>query len=113
MSLRSRKNSIVHSFNRNFSKRADGNPIHHAFVGSPEMVTAIAISGRLDFDPVNDFLINKDGNKVKLTPPYGKELPPSGFDVEDAGYIEPIKDGINIVLNAACKHSDVKTFKSF
>jgi aconitate hydratase len=93
------KNTIVHSFNRNFSKRADGNPNTHAFVGSPEMVTAIAISGRLDFDPVNDFLINKDGNKVKLTPPYGKELPPSGFDVEDAGYIEPIKNGINIDIN--------------
>ena len=96
------KNTIVHSFNRNFSKRADGNPNTHAFVGSPEMVTAIAISGRLDFDPVNDFLINKDGDKVKLEPPYGKELPPSGFDVEDAGYIEPIKDGINvnIIVNA-------------
>jgi aconitate hydratase len=93
------KNTIVHSFNRNFSKRADGNPNTHAFVGSPEMVTAIAISGRLDFDPVNDFLINKDGDKVKLEPPYGKELPPSGFDVEDAGYIEPIKEGINVDIN--------------
>ena len=93
------KNTIVHSFNRNFSKRADGNPNTHAFVGSPEMVTAIAISGRLDFDPVNDFLINKDGHKVKLEPPYGKELPPSGFDVEDAGYIEPIKEGINVDIN--------------
>ena len=93
------KNTIVHSFNRNFSKRADGNPNTHAFVGSPEMVTAIAISGRLDFDPVNDFLINNDGDKVKLEPPYGKELPPSGFDVEDAGYIEPIKDGINVDIN--------------
>ena len=93
------KNTIVHSFNRNFSKRADGNPNTHAFVGSPEMVIAIAISGRLDFDPVNDFLINKDGDKVKLEPPYGKELPPSGFDVEDAGYIEPIKDGINVDIN--------------
>ena len=93
------KNTIVHSFNRNFSKRADGNPNTHAFVGSPEMVTAIAISGRLDFDPVNDFLINKDGDNVKLEPPYGKELPPSGFDVEDAGYIEPIKDGINVDIN--------------
>jgi len=90
------KNTIVHSFNRNFSKRADGNPNTHAFVGSPEIVTAIAISGRLDFDPLNDFLINEDGEKVKLEPPFGKELPPSGFDVEDAGYIEPIKNGINI-----------------
>lgn len=90
------KNTIVHSFNRNFSKRADGNPNTHAFVGSPEMVAAIAISGRLDFDPVNDYLINEDGEKVKLDEPRGIELPPNGFDVEDAGYIEPITDGSNV-----------------
>jgi len=69
------KNTIVHSFNRNFSKRADGNPNTHAFVGSPEIVTAIAISRRLDFDPVNDFLTNEDGEEVKLEPPYGKITP--------------------------------------
>jgi aconitate hydratase len=90
------KNTIVHSFNRNFSKRADGNPNTHAFVGSPEMVAAIAISGRLDFDPMNDTLINEDGDQVKLDIPVGLELPPNGFDVEDAGYLEPVADGSGI-----------------
>jgi aconitate hydratase len=87
------KNTIVHSFNRNFSKRADGNPNTHAFVGSPEMVAAIAISGRLDFDPMNDKLINEDGEEVKLDIPEGLELPPLGFDVKDNGYLEPVEDG--------------------
>jgi aconitate hydratase len=90
------KNTIVHSFNRNFSKRADGNPNTHAFVGSPEMVAAIAISGRLDFDPMNDSLLNEDGQMVKLDIPVGLELPPKGFDVEDAGYVEPMADGSGI-----------------
>ena len=107
------KNTIVHSFNRNFSKRADGNPNTHAFVGSPEMVTAIAISGRLDFDPLNDFLINEDGEKVKLDPPFGKELPPSGFDVEDAGYIEPIKNGINIDVSINPKSERLQLLTPF
>jgi aconitate hydratase len=92
------KNTIVHSFNRNFSKRADGNPNTHAFVGSPEMVAAIAISGRLDFDPMNDTLLNEDGDHVKLDIPVGLELPPDGFDVEDAGYLEPVADGSGIVV---------------
>jgi aconitate hydratase len=90
------KNTIVHSFNRNFSKRADGNPNTHAFVGSPEMVAAIAISGRLDFDPLNDTLINEEGMEVSLDEPKGIELPPDGFDVEDAGYLEPVEDGSDI-----------------
>ncbi len=95
------KNTIVHSFNRNFSKRADGNPNTHAFVGSPEMVAAIAIAGRLDFDPVNDTLINEDGEAVKFDEPKGLELPPRGFDVEDAGYVEPIADGskVNVIVS--------------
>ena len=95
------KNTIVHSFNRNFAKRADGNPNTHAFVASPEMVAAIAISGRLDFNPITDSLINSEGNKVKLDEPTGWELPPKGFEVEDAGYLEPVKDGsnINVVVN--------------
>ncbi|MBZ9628030.1 aconitate hydratase [Psychroflexus sp. CAK1W] len=95
------KNTIVHSFNRNFSKRADGNPNTHAFVGSPEMVAAIAISGRLDFDPMNDTLINEDGEEVKLDAPQGIELPELGFDVEDNGYLAPKSDGstINIKVN--------------
>ena len=90
------KNTIVHSFNRNFAKRADGNPNTHAFVASPEMVAAIAISGRLDFNPITDSLINSEGNKVKLDEPTGWELPPKGFEVEDAGYLEPVEDGSNI-----------------
>jgi aconitate hydratase len=92
------KNSIVHSFNRNFAKRADGNPNTHAFVGSPEMVTAVAISGRLDFNPVTDTLINKNGENVKLAEPIGQELPPNGFAVEDNGYQAPAEDGSNIEI---------------
>lgn len=95
------KNTIVHSFNRNFSKRADGNPNTHAFVGSPEMVAAIAISGRLDFDPMNDTLINEDGEEVKLDPPKGIELPPLGFDVEDNGYLAPLDDGSVVNVKVA------------
>ena len=93
------KNSIVHSFNRNFAKRADGNPNTHAFVASPEMVAAIAISGRLDFNPISDLLINSEGDQVKLEEPSGWELPPKGFEVEDAGYIAPSKDGSSIEVN--------------
>ena len=90
------KNSIVHSFNRNFAKRADGNPNTHAFVASPELVAAIAISGRLDFDPTKDPLINDKGEEVMLEEPKGIELPERGFDVEDAGYQEPVADGSNV-----------------
>ncbi|MDX1270829.1 aconitate hydratase [Bizionia paragorgiae] len=92
------KNTIVHSFNRNFSKRADGNPNTHAFVGSPEMVAAIAISGRLDFDPMNDTLLNENGEEVKLDEPKGLELPPLGFDVKENGYVEPVKDGSKVEI---------------
>ena len=90
------KNTIVHSFNRNFSKRADGNPNTHAFVGSPEMVAAIAISGRLDFNPATDTLTNQDGEEVTLDEPTGFELPPKGFDGKDPGFIEPVADGSGI-----------------
>lgn len=83
------KNSIVHSFNRNFAKRADGNPNTHAFVTSPEMVAAIAISGDLTFNPLTDTLVNDRGERVKLAEPTGFELPPKGFDVEDPGYKAP------------------------
>ena len=95
------KNSIVHSFNRNFAKRADGNPNTHAFVGSPEMVAAIAISGRLDFNPITDTLENAKGEQVKLIVPTGQELPSKGFDVEDNGYQAPAESGlgINVVVN--------------
>jgi aconitate hydratase len=87
------KNTIVHSFNRNFSKRADGNPNTHAFVTSPEMVAALAISGRLDFNPLTDSLLNDKGEEVKLNAPFGDELPKRGFDVEDAGFQAPAADG--------------------
>jgi len=90
------RNTIVHSFNRNFAKRADGNPNTLAFVGSPELVTAIAIAGRLDFNPVTDKLINEDGEEVMLDEPRGYELPPEGFAVEDAGFIAPIEDGSGV-----------------
>ncbi|MDP3681233.1 MAG: aconitate hydratase [Flavobacterium sp.] len=92
------KNTIVHSFNRNFSKRADGNPNTHAFVTSPEMVAALAISGRLDFNPITDTLINDNGEEVKLTAPYGDELPKKGFAVEDAGFQAPAADGSGVQI---------------
>ena len=92
------KNSIVHSFNRNFAKRADGNPNTHAFVTSPEMVAAIAISGRLDFNPLTDTLTNDKGEQVKFDEPTGFELPPLGFDVKDNGYQAPAEDGSNVEI---------------
>ena len=93
---RQEKNSIIHSFNRNFAKRADGNPNTHAFVASPEMVAAIAISGDLGFNPQTDTLVNNNGEEVKLDEPTGWDLPPKGFDVDDKGYIEPDKDGSDV-----------------
>lgn len=95
------RNTIVHSFNRNFAKRADGNPNTLAFVGSPELVTAIAIAGRLDFNPVTDTLINEDGEEVRLEEPRGYELPPEGFAVEDAGYIAPNEDGSSVEVKVS------------
>ena len=107
------KNTIVHSFNRNFSKRADGNPNTHAFVGSPEMVAAIAISGRLDFDPMNDTLINEDGQEVKLDEPLGIELPPKGFEVEDAGYLAPMEDGSGVEVKVDPKSERLQLLDPF
>ena len=95
------KNSIVHSFNRNFAKRADGNPNTHAFVTSQEMVAAVAISGRLDFNPVTDTLINEAGESVKLNEPSGFELPTKGFAVEDNGYQAPSEDGSGIEVKVS------------
>jgi aconitate hydratase len=92
------KNTIVHSFNRNFSKRADGNPNTHAFVASPEMVTALAIAGRLDFNPITDPLPNKNGEQVKLDAPVGDELPTKGFEVEDPGFQAPAADGSGVEI---------------
>jgi len=93
------KNSIIHSFNRNFAKRADGNPNTHAFVASPEMVAAITIAGRLDFNPMTDSLVNNEGEKVMLDEPTGWELPPKGFEVKDDGYLAPEEDGSGVVIN--------------
>jgi len=92
------KNSIIHSFNRNFAKRADGNPNTHAFVASPEMVAAITIAGRLDFNPMTDKLINKNGEEVMLDEPTGWELPPKGFEVKDDGYLAPQEDGSSVEI---------------
>ena len=92
------KNTIIHSFNRNFAKRADGNPQTYAFVASPEIVTAIALSGDLTFNPITDSLINEDGDSVKLEVPSGYELPPNGFDVKDQGYQSPSNDGSDIKI---------------
>lgn len=105
------KNSIVHSFNRNFSKRADGNPNTHAFVASPEMVAAVAIAGRLDFNPLTDKLINQNGEEVSLDPPSGMELPPKGFDVEDNGYLAPVEDGssVNVVVKETSERLQLLT----
>ena len=95
------RNAIIHSFNRNFAKRADGNPNTLAFVASPELVTAMTIAGDMKFNPLTDTLINEDGEEVKLDPPTGRELPSRGFDVEDAGYDAPAEDGsgIHVVVN--------------
>ncbi|MFN4892179.1 MAG: aconitate hydratase [Bacteroidota bacterium] len=93
------RNTIVHSFNRNFAKRADGNPNTLAFVASPEMVTALAIAGDLSFNPLTDTLINDKGEAVKLDPPAGDELPLRGFAVEDAGYQAPAEDGSSVEVN--------------
>lgn len=93
------RNTIVHSFNRNFAKRADGNPNTLAFVASPELVTALAIAGDLTFNPLTDTLTNEKGEQVKLDPPVGDELPVKGFAVEDAGYQAPAEDGSKVVLD--------------
>ncbi len=91
-----RKNSIITSFNRNFKARNDGNPNTHAFVASPEIVTALAIAGDLGFNPLTDTLTNANGEQVKLDEPKGLEMPPKGFAVEDAGYQAPAEDGSKV-----------------
>ncbi len=107
------KNTIVHSFNRNFSKRADGNPNTHAFVTSPEMVAALAIAGRLDFNPITDTLTNDKGEQVKLLPPKGDELPTKGFAVEDPGYQAPAADGSAVQVLVAPDSSRLQLLDSF
>ncbi len=95
------RNTIVHSFNRNFAKRADGNPNTLAFVASPELVTALAIAGDLTFNPLTDTLTNEKGEQVKLDPPTGYELPPNGFAVEDAGFQAPAEDGSSVQVKVS------------
>lgn len=107
------KNSIIHSFNRNFAKRADGNPNTHAFVASPEMVAAVAISGRLDFNPITDTLTNENGEQVKLDEPKGTELPAKGFDVEDNGYQAPSEDGSNVQVIVDPKSDRLQLLEPF
>ena len=107
------RNTIVHSFNRNFAKRADGNPNTYAFVGSPELVTAIALSGSLGFNPITDKLINEDGKEIKLTPPKGYELPPNGFQVEDQGYQSPSDSSENITIKVNEDSERLQLLKPF
>ena len=107
------KNTIIHSFNRNFSKRADGNPNTHAFVTSPEMVAALAIAGDLGFNPMTDTLTNEKGEQIKLLPPRGEELPTKGFDVEDPGYQAPAEDGSSVQVIVAPDSSRLQILESF
>lgn len=107
------KNTIVHSFNRNFAKRADGNPNTHAFVASPEIVTALAIAGRLDFNPLTDTLVNQSGEAVRLDPPVGEELPSRGYAVEDAGYQAPAADGSGVVVAVNPESQRLQLLDSF
>ncbi len=107
------KNTIIHSFNRNFSKRADGNPNTHAFVTSPEMVAALAIAGDLGFNPLTDTLTNDKGEQVKLLPPKGDELPTKGFAVEDNGYQAPAEDGSVVVIAVAPDSSRLQLLENF
>jgi len=107
------KNTIVHSFNRNFAKRADGNPNTYAFVGSPELVTALAIAGDLTFNPLTDSLINENGEAVMLDAPTGDELPTRGFAVEDAGYQAPAIDGSSVEVKVAANSSRLQLLDPF
>lgn len=107
------KNTIVHSFNRNFAKRADGNPNTYAFVASPELVTALAIAGDLSFDPRKDKLINDLGEEVMLDEPQGFELPPRGFEVDDPGYQKPAEDGSVIQVQVSPTSERLQLLESF
>ncbi len=107
------KNTIVHSFNRNFSKRADGNPNTHAFVGSPELVTALAIAGDLGFNPLKDTLVNTNGERVMLDPPSGDELPARGYAVEDAGYQAPAEDGSAVAVDVKADSQRLQLLEPF
>jgi len=107
------KNTIIHSFNRNFAARQDGNPNTYAFVGSPEIVTALAIAGDLTFNPLTDTLTNEAGEQVKLDPPKGYELPPQGFSVDDPGYQAPAEDGSNVKVIVAPDSQRLQLLEAF
>lgn len=107
------RNSIMTSFNRNFAKRNDGNPNTHGFVASPEVVTAFAIAGTLNFNPMTDYLTNKKGEKVKLEEPKGIDLPPLGFAVDDNGYQEPATDGSKVEVLVAPDSNRLQLLKPF
>jgi aconitate hydratase len=107
------KNAIIHSFNRNFAARQDGNPNTHAFVASPEIVTALAIAGDLGFNPLTDTLTNEKGEQVKLDAPVGDELPTKGFAVEDAGYLAPARDGSAVTINVSPTSSRLQLLDPF
>lgn len=108
-----RKNSIITSFNRNFAKRNDGNPNTHAFVASPEIVTAMAIAGDLTFNPLTDTLTNEKGEKVKLNEPLGIEMPIKGYAVEDAGYQAPAEDGSKVTINVSPNSDRLQLLEPF
>jgi len=108
-----RRNSIITSFNRNFAKRNDGNPNTHAFVASPEIVTALAIAGSLAFNPLTDTLENSKGEKVKLNEPLGIEMPIKGFAVEDAGYQAPAEDGSSVSINVSPQSNRLQLLDPF
>jgi aconitate hydratase len=107
------KNTIVHSYNRNFAKRNDGNPNTYAFVGSPEMVTALAFAGDLGFNPITDTLTNDKGEQVKLDPPVGDELPKKGFSVDDPGYQKPAEDGSDVNIAVDPKSERLQILEAF
>ena len=107
------KNTIIHSFNRNFAARQDGNPNTYAFVASPEITTALAIAGNLGFNPLTDTLTNENGEQVKLDPPRGAELPARGFAVEDAGFQAPAADGSGVVVAVSPTSSRLQLLEPF
>lgn len=107
------RNSIITSFNRNFAKRADGNPNTHSFVASPEIVTAMAIAGDLTFNPLTDTLTNSEGQQVMLDEPKGLELPTKGFAVEDAGYLAPAADGSTVQVLVSPTSDRLQLLDSF
>ena len=107
------RNTIVTSFNRNFAKRNDGNPETLAFVASPEITTALALAGSLSFNPITDYIVNDKGEKVKLNPPTGEELPPKGFDEGSSGFIPPAKDGSSVEVKVDSESERLQLLKPF